>query len=68
MLDTHIHAEKVPKGSQDRPLEDVVIFKSGEVSLIVCCIGDQGLIPTFQVEVETVTDGDGKQVPLHAEL
>lgn len=31
-------AEDVPKGSNDRPVEDVVITASGEVSCLTCSV------------------------------
>ncbi|KDQ57782.1 hypothetical protein JAAARDRAFT_130782 [Jaapia argillacea MUCL 33604] len=49
-MDIVLEIEDVPKGSQDRPLEDIVIVDCGELPL--------------DLEV----DGDGKEVPLRAEL
>lgn len=63
---TH-RAEDVPKGSSDRPLEDVVIYDSGEVRS-----GSQirhHLLTSFpQLLVESVIDEQGTEVPLRAEL
>ena len=63
---TH-RAEDVPKGRNDRPLEDVVIYDSGEVrpSSQNCYY----LLTGFpQLPVEPVVDEQGTEVPLRAEL
>lgn len=65
-----VHAiEDVAKGSGDKPKDDVIIFKSGEVSLVLAkCNGCAFINPTLvQLAVEE-TDAEGNQVPLHAEL
>ena len=60
-------AEDVPKGSNDRPLKDVVISDSGEVRLELSKL----LLFTdklAQLLVEPVVDNQGNEVPLRAEL
>lgn len=61
------HVEEVPKGGNDRPLEDVIIFDSGEVCQTIH--NRYYLLTSFaQLPVEPVVDEQGKEVPLHAEL
>jgi hypothetical protein len=64
-----ISIEEVPKGSNDRPIQDVVIVDSGEVWRTFWKL----LFPlnsSFMQQLDIVheTDADGNQVPLHAEL
>jgi len=63
-----IYLENVPKGGNDRPTVDVVIADSGEVrSLYIYSLNITYLL-ILQLPVENEGDGNGKEVPAHAEL
>ena len=61
-------SEDFPKGSNDRPLQDVVIADSGEVRKILQDFVLLNLSSVQQLEIVHETDADGHQVPLRAEL
>jgi peptidyl-prolyl cis-trans isomerase B (cyclophilin B) len=59
--------EDVAKGSNDRPVEDIIIVDCGEVRARFFGLYPHSYLdPQLPLEVEV--DTDGKQVPLHAEL
>lgn len=60
--------ENVKKGGGDRPVEDVVIADSGEVSISHQYSLFKALTMVFQLEVELEEDKEGNKVPLRAEL
>jgi hypothetical protein len=60
--------EDVPKGSNDRPVQDVVISDSGEVCYSTFIGTCSVFILHIQLPVEPVVDEEGKEVPFHAEL
>ena len=65
-ISSYIFLENVAK-SRDKPTVDVVIADSGEVCLPLPCHFCSNIV-SLQLEVEAVTDEEGNQVPLHAEL
>ncbi len=58
--------EDVAKGSNDRPVEDIIIVDCGEVRAQFLWLRHRSYLDP-QLPLDNV-DADGKEVPLHAEL